>query len=270
MKLAYAHVCKSETTSVTIAPSQWVGVLSTCCSPTSLSELAQSAADIVALETTLGVAAKYPPAVAVEIAKALSGEGGAGDIDLRVAQLTFDSIINGAIDAGGDPAVEAARITTEVLAKKNRRLQIGYSDMQNRAAQKQEALAQAAAFNGLVLDGKTKEVDDLLLRVEQLDHQLQESDRARQSDSAAQAETGKHNRRRLIVLNVAWVVLLLAVVLFLFRFYWAGAGTVLALLVYGRLSHDWVVNLDQSWQRMMYALIPELLVVVEIIRGWFF
>ena len=270
MKSAYASVCKSDPTSVTIAPSQWVGVLCTCCSPTSLSDLVQSAADIVALETTLGVAAKYPPAVAVEIARALSGEGDGGDIDLRVAQLTFDSIIGGAIDGEGDPAVEAARITTEVLARKNRRLSIGYSDMQNRAAQKEEASAQAVAANGLVLDVKTKEIDDLRQLVGQLDRKLQDSDQARQSDAAAQESARNRNRRRLIVLNVVWVALLAAVVMFLFRLYWAGAGTLLALVVYGRLSHDWVVNLDQSWSRMLYALIPELLIVVDIVRGWFF
>ena len=111
---------------LTLTPSQWIGVVSTCSDPATVEDLATSAATLLSEETSLVIAGRYPLRVALEVARALRPDGVVPPIDERLAQLTIDELLarQPDFDLDGDEAGAAA--AAAVVARRSARQNEAY------------------------------------------------------------------------------------------------------------------------------------------------
>lgn len=92
---AYGIVIGNDLTPLTIAPSQWAGLMATFAEPAALPALAESASSLLMDETLISVTGSVDVSEALEIARMLAPDSADSPLEARVDQLT----IGGALDA---------------------------------------------------------------------------------------------------------------------------------------------------------------------------
>lgn len=122
MSPAYLALDPQDCFPLAVTPSQWLGVISSCCDAAAVGELAASAAALLKQQSRSSVASRYPAAVAAELARSLSPECGVSDTDLRLAQLSCADVLSDQLDFVGDPMGAATRMASAMLARRGLRL----------------------------------------------------------------------------------------------------------------------------------------------------
>jgi hypothetical protein len=246
--------------SLTITPSQWLGLVSIWCKPAEVEELAMAAAAFLGRETFLSVAAKFPPAVAVEIASALSEDPGTSDTDIRIAQMPLDGLLEGYPDFASDPARAGSQIVAAVLAKRAKRtsaaVEFGLRSVSAERS-RSEALVKEAT-NRLKTEREARERAEKALAEAQF--QLLTSE-------AAIADATRSSRRKAAAYAIAAFLVTMGGVFAFLGLRWIGAGTILTGLFLWERSHRWIREPDLGWSHLMIALIPEVMAIPQFFQS---
>jgi hypothetical protein len=91
----YKAVNTADTEPLVLTPGQWATLVTETASAPEVRDLIEAAASFLRQEAVLRIAVKYPPDVALNLARTLE-QGGASETDFRVAQLTLVDLLNGA------------------------------------------------------------------------------------------------------------------------------------------------------------------------------
>jgi hypothetical protein len=269
MAIAYRRANRSDRTSITVAPSQWLSVLSVFADIPTVEELAKSAAVMLAQETLLRVASKYPAEVAIEIATALAPAGEGAEPDVRLAQLSLDELYTGVpVDAEGRPT--GATIAARILEKRAARMEKLQQSERERVADERRRL-------GSVAEQAAHDVErERSLRIQAESDMIAERT-AREVVEAGVANTlllQRRSERRRVVAGIG--IFASAVLLA-----WAARGipngvdtyalvvavaTGISTLWFWERSEAWAEDPAVRWQRVLFALIPESVLVYGLIQ----
>lgn len=110
---AYLRAQSQDKVSLTLTTAQWATLLSISAKPVDVEDLARAAADQFVDEAAWTLPVRYPPEVALELARQLSPEHGGSDTDLRVAQMSLDEALE---------TPDSAAIASMVLSGRTRRV----------------------------------------------------------------------------------------------------------------------------------------------------
>jgi len=97
---------QDEKLSLTLSPSQWMTLVSLSTDAASTDKLASMAAAQLIDEAMWHLPMRFPSAVAMDLAAALSPSKGASDTDVRVAQLSLDHVLDDGARTGVSMAAE--------------------------------------------------------------------------------------------------------------------------------------------------------------------
>lgn len=123
MAPAYAEAEPRDRVSLTITAAQWTTLLAVSAEPADVERLAQAAAGQFMDDAAWTIPVRYPPEVAIELARQLSPNQGGSETDIRVAQMTLDEALDdptGTSVASLVLAERAKRINTIAAADKLR------------------------------------------------------------------------------------------------------------------------------------------------------
>jgi hypothetical protein len=243
-----------------ITPVAWLTIVSNCAPAAEAWELVNAAAaPLLREETFMTVAGRFPAKTAMKLAQTLGPANGGSYLDIRIAQMSFGDLLRTSSNLDDGANELTAKIVTEVMRKRTQRLNLSYTD----ATARHEALAErmAAAYR--------EERQERQRERERADRA--EADRANalgysRETSAAIALAAKLGERRarsygmLVGLVVAGSGLALAGA-------FAAAFLVFAsVLVFWKLSNDWVADPDATWTK----LLPAALIDAAALLGWIF
>jgi hypothetical protein len=235
---------------LTLTPSQWIGVVSTCSDPATIEDLATSAATLLSEETFLAIAGRYPVRVAMEVARALRPDGVASPIDDRLAQLSVDDLLmrQPDFDLEGDEA--GAAVAAAVVARRSARQSEAYVAGTRRL----EADRTAAALEvETAKSAAERERQDRA--AERRDHEAERGDWA---DERRKLAEGAVLSGRRVYRNVGVVVLAVVLILALLLQVWPFAlTTAITLTVFLFLGEDWVRDVDVTATRFLLGVIIE-------------
>jgi hypothetical protein len=115
---AFDRVVADSDAALTLTPSQWAVLVGGLARPASERELATAAARLLSQDTFLGIASRYPPSTAIQLARTLAGDERGSEVDTRVAQLSLEELLSEAGDIPVDRDVKAA---AALMSKRTRR-----------------------------------------------------------------------------------------------------------------------------------------------------
>ena len=211
-------------------------------------ELVDAAASLLRRESMLKIATKYPPKIALALAKSLSGEF-ISDTDLRMAQLKFEDMLD---HAAGEEALTGERIASDIASKRSNRL----------AAAGKEQI-QAASSERTRMTERILQSDAVLEHAERRSAELEERNRALE---ASQGLEGRKVARAVIITVGVLGTLGLAAI----HFWWFAAGTALSTLLFLPQSKKWVSDKQLGVGTLLLSLLPESIALIEllpIVRG---
>lgn len=254
---AYAKVNPADRCPLTLRPSQLVSVLSACSEPASLEQLAQAAAALASQEAMLAVACKYPPKVAIQIARALSLDAGASEVDIRVAQLPLAELLESQPDTILRPEEAGAQFSAAVVSKRSERMAAALKLRTEQLAVDQDRASRAVESAQQML---SQEREARVLAESRLLDKEREIHAVRDRGAV---ERSSINRRWWIRLAVLTLVVVAGLALSQ-RFFGFAAGTALSAAFLWARSGEWVDKPEASWTKLLVAASPELLTLFDI------
>jgi rRNA-processing protein FCF1 len=247
---AYARVNKLDREQLVLTPAQWATLMAESAPATEIPQLVAAAASYVRQESMLRIATKYPPAIALTLARSLSGDYSSAT-DTRVAQL---GTLGEALDhlaSGESPTGE--RLVSELAARRSNRLAAAGKEQIDFAALERARLDEALVRNAAVVSHEH-------------DARLGAEERVRELEAAAGLESRKIGTAVILTASIGLVIVFVMV-----QFWAFAVGTAMSAVVFAVLSKSWRKNPDADTGPLFLALIPEIIGVIDIgIRlGWF-
>lgn len=268
MSIAYRRTNKADTDGLTVSPSQWTSIVSAFAAPAEIEELAKSGATMLAQETMLRVAARYPAVSVMEIADALADT--ATESDIRTAQLSLDGLLRDMPSLGTDPRALGVAVASKMLAERARRLdQVQASHTANVLEDRRRA-EDARSAGAAVLESERKA--RLLAEAT-----VASGDARHAKEQFEWQKERARGRRRLIQLAV---VGLLAGVAVVSGMVWAltdvndalagplAVSILLSTLIIASTSESWVVEERWGAKEALLALIPQLLALPGLLQSF--
>lgn len=253
---AFVAVDPEDPVPLTLTPGQWATLLTAAVDPPAVRDLVEAAASFVREESMLAIAMKYPPKVALDLARSLSDEA-ASTTDARIAQLSFDGLLD---RAAGHPSISGERLASEVMAKRTKRQAAAASaqrdnwESEERRLREAKRLAEAdAEAQRLAVGALATQVSSSGERVGELEQELQD-----------QKTLGQRQATRAVIMTLGLVVLFTAI---LFGWWWTVLGTALSCAVFWKVSQGWVTNTKTQLGHMLIALVPEGAVLIDLVRS---
>lgn len=247
---AYAAVNRLDREPLVLTPAQWATLMTESAPAAEIPQLVAAAASYMRQESMLRIATKYPPAIALTLARSLSGDYRSAT-DTRVAQLpTLGEALERA--AAGEK-VTGERLASELAARRANRLAAAGREQIDFTALERSRLDEALTRNTAVVDREH------LARVGA-------EDRVRELETSAALVDRK------VVSAVILTALVALTILFIVINFWAFAvGTVLSAVVFAILSRSWRTDKHADTGPLFLALIPEILGVIDLGSrfGWF-
>lgn len=171
---AYVRVNSRDKVNLALTPQQWATLLSVSASPVDVEALARAAADQFLDEAAWTLPVRYPPDVAMDLARQLSPEHGGSETDLRVAQMTLDEAL-----VYPDSTTIAASVLSGRANRVNNLSEATLQRWSEGMAQERER-AQAAEVQALKADNKRldseQEVESLSGSVQRLQSHVEWKD----------------------------------------------------------------------------------------------
>jgi len=268
MAPAYKRLSTGDPFPLTVTTSEWIGLLSAASQPAGLEDLAESAATLIAQETMLAVAVKYPPAIALDIAKALAGDGRPPYTDLRAAQFSLEELVKSQPDLADDPQGAGVRIAALLLASRNQRMAKAYEARRNILAAEEARLKSASEQSARIVEEERKQrqkaQEQILEKAKLVDDLQQELGRARERERLTKISSKRRGRVRVALV----VILLAAFIALAMELYWLGVGTLISAAVLWARSGEWIDHEEASWKTLVVAGLPELLGVMEFFHSF--
>lgn len=236
--------------SLTLTPSQWIGVVSTCSDPATIEDLATSAATLLSEETFLAIAGRYPVRVALEVARALRPDGVESPIDDRLAQLSVDDLLmrQPDFDLEGDEA--GAAVAAAVVARRSARQNEAYAAGTRRLEDDRTAAAREVETAKAVADRERSE-----RVIEQRTHETERGDWDAERRRMANESTLAGRRAYRNVGAVLLVIVLL--VASFFQIWPIALATLITLGVLLHLADEWTRDVDATATRFLLGLLIE-------------
>jgi hypothetical protein len=258
MAPTYRALERSDEFPIAVTPSQWLGMVSSCCDPPSVEELAESAAQLLAQETMLSIAAKYPPSVAIGIARALSELDETSETDIRVAQLSLDDILNDYPDIMGDPATTGAKFASVVVGMRSQRMSLAYSRGSERLISDQtRAVAQAEAAAGAAEAERTARAE--------AEARALTAGLATEAEKRARSDDRILARRREVRTGVLIACLCVTALFAILTLWPLAIGTALTAVFFLERAIDWVHDVNSSWHRLLIAPLGEVVALIWLV-----
>ncbi|WP_157802872.1 hypothetical protein [Compostimonas suwonensis] len=245
----YARVNKLDREQLVLTPAQWATLMTESAPAVEIPKLVASAAAYLRQESMLRIATKYPPAIALTLARSLSGEYTSAT-DVRVAQLPTLGELLERTASGQSPTGE--RLASELAGRRTNRLAAAGKQQIDMAALERSRLDEAITRTTAVVDHE---------------HSARE---AAESKVRALEATAKLTDRRIIAAVVLTAIVGVAVVFVVLHFWAFAAGTVISAIVFAILSRHWVKDPDAGIGTLFWTAVPEVLGFIDIaIRlGW--
>lgn len=229
MSPAYSSLDTKDAFPLAVTPSQWLGLISSCCDPAAIGELASSAALLLTQQSRSSIASRYPADVAAEMARTLSPECGVSDTDLRLAQLSCADILQDQLDFVEDPLGSATKMASAVLAKRGLRLVAHHermaAEVEQADASRREAQRRADRQRELLLEAERRleERDSYITILREntpAPREISLNDMAEDADGPP-----KSSKWSVVLLTIGVGILLVAA---WFHLSWLALGTLLA------------------------------------------
>jgi hypothetical protein len=246
---AYARVNTLDREQLVMTPAQWALLMTESAPAVEIPKLVASAASYLRQESMLRIATKYPPAIALTLARSLSGEY-ASSTDVRVAQLPTLGELLERTASGQSPTGE--RLASELAGRRTNRLAAAGRQQIDMAELERSRLSEAITRTTAVVDH------------EQSARQTAE-EKVRALEAAA-----KLNHRRVIAAILTTSIFALAVVFVVVNFWAFAIGTVLSAIIFVILSRHWVRDADAGIGTLFWTAVPEVLGLIDVaVRlGW--
>lgn len=246
---AYARVNKLDREQLVRTPAQWALLMTESAPAVEIPKLVASAASYLRQESMLRIATKYPPAIALTLARSLSGEY-ASSTDVRVAQLPTLGDLLERTASGQSPTGE--RLASELAGRRTNRLAAAGRQQIDMAELERSRLSEAITRTTAVVD-----------------HEQSARETAEERVRALEA-AAKLNHRRVIAAILATSIFALAVVFVVLNFWSFAIGTVLSAIVFVILSRHWVRDADAGIGTLFWTAVPEVLGLIDVAArlGW--
>lgn len=250
MRRAHRAMSSRDSFSLTLTPSQWIGVVSTCSDPATIEDLATSAATLLSEETFLAIAGRFPVRVAMEVAKALRPDGVESPIDDRLVLLSVDDLLmrQPDFDIEGDEA--GAQVAAAVVARRSAR----QSEAFQAGTRRLEADRSAAAKEVETV----KSMADRERDGRETERQRFDADRRGWDDERAEIKNEAVLSGRRAYRNVGYGVLAVVLLVALWLQAWPLVlSTFITLGVFYYQAEAWVRDVKVSGMRFMVGLAIE-------------
>lgn len=241
---AYARVNKLDREQLVITPAQWATLMTESVPATEIPKLVASAAVYLRQESMLRIATKYPPAIALTLARSLSGEY-ASSTDVRVAQLPTLGELLERTASGQSPTGE--RLASELASRRTNRLAAAGRQQIDMAALERSRLDEAITRTTAVIDHEHSAREAAERKVRELE------------------EIAKLNDRKTAAAVIFTVLLATTVVLAIIQFWLFALGTLVSAIVFAAVCRSWVKDAKAGIGVLFWAAIPEFLGVVDVL-----
>lgn len=246
----YRRVCSNDVDfPVAVTLPEWMGIVSNCSDPRAAETVAATATSVVAHETLLGLASRFPLEAVRDVVRAISGTS-VSDIDIRATQLTFDEVFADQAVIIAD-AGSSAELVSKVLAQRHQRLATGYATQRRTSQAELQRASTAAEVAAVKLDAETKAKQKAEENVRDTAAQL--------TVERSQREGAERRARRLPFVVAAVVLLAILVTGSAVAEAWSlvvGVGLSLGLVLVAGLA--WVDNSIPSVWLLFATLIPAI------------
>lgn len=246
---AYARVNKLDREQLVMTPAQWALLMTESAPAVEIPKLVASAASYLRQESMLRIATKYPPAIALTLARSLSGEY-ASSTDVRVAQLPTLGELLERTASGQSPTGE--RLASELAGRRTNRLAAAGRQQIDMAELERSRLSEAITRTTAVVD-----------------HEQSARETAEERVRALEADA-KLNHRRVVAAILTTSIFALAVVFVALNFWSFAIGTVLSAIIFVILSRHWVRDAAAGIGTLFWTAVPEVLGLIDVATrmGW--
>jgi hypothetical protein len=255
---AYGAVSPGDGVPLTITVAQWSTLVARCSSTVTPQDLAQSTAPLLVRDAALAIATRYPPEVALELARTLSAADEAAVIDVHVAQMSLDVVIPR--DAG---TADGMKLASDVLAKKSRRMR---ATDQARAVRDGAEVSRAQQIARTATQHADEERHARELADERVETERTRGERATAAlaDRDDQLRGSQILRRRSVKFAVLMTIgVIAAVACVLAGWLVVGVVTAISLLVVWHQSSDWRQDASARASKMWPAILTEALALIQ-------
>ena len=244
----YRRLHPNEQFPVTLTPASWLSVVSSSLPPATVEQLARAASGLLAEETFITIAARFPVRAAVELAKTLGPGSGGSVLDLYVAQQSLDELLRRQPDFDQDGSALVTDIGNEVLRKRAERQNASVGQARERMRVRHER-------------------DEAEIRASRLQAQNEAAARRevehRASGVSSQATEELARLRQLWIRRTVFAVCLVLfafafIALLYFRLWMAAFLVVVSAAVFAFFGLEWIRKPEQSWHRLLLAFLITL------------
>jgi hypothetical protein len=249
---AYRRLYPGDRFPLTLTPGRLLGLISSCSSPTTMEELAVSAASLLQEDSFLAVAARYPVSAAIGIAEALGPTHGGSQLDLRLTQLSPTELLEEQLDVNLPDDAVGAKVTAAVITMRAERLNAAFAA----GAARLRSDADTAGLMARTTSARLHSTE------EESRQARADRDAARKELDAYRDQVQRERRTRdrtwIVRFGYAICALLLLLSLLQADLIWlvvAGVG----LLVFWKAASEWTNNLEKSWGQLLPGILIEAL-----------
>jgi len=231
---------------LTLTPASWLSVVSNCLPPATTEQLARAASTLLAEETFLRIAARFPVKAAVEIAGILGPDNGGSILDVHAAQLSLSDLLLHQPDFNLEDSAIVTEIGNTVLGLRAKWQTASYTENKARTQARMEAEFERS--------GARLAASEEHARGEVIAHRRTEKDAV---DELARVKT--LYPRRALVLVVLVVLLGAAAWLFSLHFVVAALFTLVAGTALFPSAWEWMRDERAKWYVLVIPAAIELL-----------
>lgn len=245
---AYRRVERLDSEPLVLTPAHWATLMTETAPAAEIPDLVNAAASYIRQESMMRIATKYPPAIALTLAKSLSGEYSSAT-DERVAQLP--SLADMLEHASAGETVTGERLASELVSRRSNRLAAAGKEQNDLASLERERL-------DIALTRSTTVVSE--------EHAARVAAEAR----VAELEAERSLAGRKVAVGVIVTIGLAAILGFAVIHFWAFAlGTAVGLVFFLRQSGEWLRDPGIRGWHLMWALAAELLGIWDLVSHFF-
>ena len=240
---AYKRVANADGEPLVLTPAQWAALMTEAAPAAEVRELIEAAASYIRQESMLRIATKYPPSVALALAKSLSGEF-VSKTDERLAQLSLADMLD--LNANGE-TITGERIISEITSRRTNRLAAAGLEQQDAASKERVRLSEAIVQSTFAIDVAKNAQNTAEIKLARLE---------------AREQLAARRTIRAIITTVGVAVTVLLIVL---QFWGFAGGTAFSTVVFFILSRAWIREPNATFGALFLSLIPEVLGAIDVI-----
>jgi hypothetical protein len=238
---AYRRANRTDLEPLVLTPAQLAALLVEVAPAAEIPDLVSAAASFLRQESMLRIATKYPPAIALTLARSLSSEN-SSSTDERIAQLPSLGEMLEHVASG--ETLTGERLAAELAAKRTNRLAAAGREQVGLASLERDRLDAAITRSTTVISEETAR-------------------REAAEKRALELEANEILSRRRLILAVLVTAILGAIgVLAVLGPWWIAVGTVVTEVVVIMIGRHWIASPEARFGSVTFAAIPEVLAIV--------